>query len=332
MGYGALGRDSGRLRTKMRLSATEKKRLRERILSLGAVAAGFAAAREVSESFKQDFLEWQRKGMAGDLGYMQANTDLRFNPDKLLPGARTVISMAFSYNQPDLRDTSLPMLSKYAWGRDYHKTIRSLTKPLLNELKDRYGAENRLCVDSAPIPERYWAMRAGIGRRARNGSIIIDRAGSFVFLAEILTTLDIEPDSPSVKTCLDCGLCIRACPSGAITPHGIDASRCLAALTIEKSGAWDPAQKVIMRLPGADFTLFGCDRCQQCCPHNAGIPTTVIADFKPRPQIVRLTADDLQDMDEEEFLKRFAGTPLIRTGLAGLQRNARNIKRGPASD
>lgn len=307
------------------LSGEEKEQLRATILATGAVAVGFAEASDVSADFHGHFRRWLAKGMAGPLHYMNNHSEARTNPSYLLPGAATVISLAFPYFPARRRADDAPMVGMYAYGRDYHKTIRSLTKSLLAHLNARYGAENRLCVDSAPLPERYWALRAGIGRKGRNSTIIVEEAGSFVVLAEILTTLAVEPDAPSAQDCLGCGRCLRACPTGALTAEGLDASRCLSALTIEVKGEWDENQKRIMATEKGRATLFGCDRCQTCCPHNSGVIPTPIKDFLPRRAILDLRPEELIKMTEEEFAARFSGTPLMRGGLDSLRRNALNI-------
>lgn len=301
-----------------------------------ACAIGFAAAERVDKTFDDFFSRWLADGKNGSLDYMANHRELRSNPQKLLPGAKTVIAIAFSYNQPVLRDKSLPMIARYAYGKDYHNVLRQILKKAVTELQQHFGGDYRICIDSAPIPERYWALRASIGRRGRNGCVIVDGAGSFIFLTEILTTLEIKPDEPTTRTCLDCGRCIRECPTGALTPDGLDASRCLSALTIERKGPWTDSERRIMALPAARSTLFGCDRCQTVCPHNAAIPATPIDALLPKRQTassadtkngldtLTLTSDDILHLSQDDFDNKFAGSPLRRPGLDALRRNALN--------
>ncbi|MCM1290499.1 MAG: tRNA epoxyqueuosine(34) reductase QueG [Prevotella sp.] len=300
-----------------------KDKIRKMILEAGACKVGFAKAEEVSEEFDASFDRWLSLGMNGCLEYMSGNRELRRNPSNLLSGVKTVISAAFSYNPSRRRDECKPMVSFYAYGRDYHKAIRSRLKPLLKELNELYGAKNRLCVDSAPIPERYWALKSGLGVKGLNGSVIVEGAGGLIFLAEILTTLELEPDEPSIGQCMGCGKCIDACPTGAITPDGVDASRCLSALTIERKGEWSAEEREIIRR--APATLFGCDRCQTCCPYNLDITADVLSDFRLTEQVSIIDGEMLLGMSEEDFDRVFAGSPLRRAGLASLLRNIRGV-------
>lgn len=304
----------------MQESLTLKEDIRQSLLGNGAVAVGFADVADVDPAFDRFFDNWLALQMNGALKYMENHREVRRNPHYILPGARSVISLAFPYFQPGKRDPSLPMISMYAFGRDYHKAIRSLISPSLRTLNAIPGAANRICIDSAPLPERYWAMKAGIGRLGRNGSIIIDGAGGYIFLAEILSTIHFPHDSPSTRRCIGCGRCLEVCPTKAISRDGVDARRCLSALTIETKGEWSLSQKNLMR--SAPPTLFGCDRCQMCCPHNRGVPHTSIPDFQARDAVVNLSPDQLMSMTPRQFTDLFAGTPLMRTGLADMQRNS----------
>lgn len=253
----------------------------------GATDVGVARIDTVDDAYDAVFRRWLDADLNGALGYMRNHAAIRRDPALLLPGARSVIVATFGYYPEQLRDPALPTVAKFAYGEDYHKVLRRRLKPVVSRLRDDFGATSRICVDSAPIHEKYWALRAGIGRRGRNSLLISDSLGSYFFIAEIITTLDIEPDEPSVRACIDCGRCVRECPTGAITQMGIDARKCLSAVTIEEGRA----------VPGV---LFGCDRCQDCCPHNEHVRPTAIAEFRPsaamltdpRPQIPNSRAAD----------------------------------------
>lgn len=222
------------------------------------------------------------------------------------------------------RDEEKPMIASYAYGKDYHDVIRHRLKPVLNEFKEIYGGSWRICVDSAPVAERYWALKAGIGKKGCNGSVITEKAGALCFLAEVVCTLEIESDTPSDRKCEGCMQCVKACPTGALSDNGtIDARRCISYLTIEHKGDWDESQREIMN--GRCYA-FGCDECVRVCPHNQGCRPTDIEEFIPLKSIDildsdSLAIDELRTMDKEEFALRFKGSPIKRCGLDGLKRN-----------
>lgn len=295
-----------------------KDKIRLRLLSSGAAAAGFTRAGKPDRDTLNAFRRWIDAGMNASMGYMERHSDLREDPRLLLEGAETVISLAFPYAPEKKRKPGMDMISMYAYGEDYHDVIRRRLKPVCQEIEAEYGCLTRICVDSAPVLERYWAMRSGIGRMGDNRCVIADGYGSLVFLAEILTTLKIEPDTVSTGECLHCGACIRACPTGALSADGVDARLCLSYLTIEHRGDL-PAMTEL------SDTLYGCDRCQSVCPYNQGIGPTGIAEFLPTDHILRLTAEECVGMDENEFKELFRRSPIRRAGADGLRRNAVNI-------
>lgn len=296
--------------------------IRKHLLELGAAAVGFAEAATVEAQCTAAFRAWLRAGRHGPLGYMERHGELRTDPHGLLEGAKTVVSVAWPYLPERLRDPALPFIARYAYCSDYHKVIRRLLKPLLRELAGQ-GIRTRLCVDSAPVHERYWAMRAGIGFRGRNGCLIVPGAGSWVFLSEILLDAEIAPDAPCTASCADCGACLRACPTGALAPDGtLDCRRCLSARTIEApvpanaAGALSEA-----RMPLTEYPLAGCDRCQEVCPHNRGVAPTRIPAFATLPQILTLDEAELRAHTPDTFAARYAGTSLQRPGLHRLLTN-----------
>ena len=223
----------------------------------GACAVGFAAAEAVDAATASHLDRWIASGRHATMDYMARNRALRLDPRLLLPGASTVISLAFSYR------TSLhsPYIADYALCDDYHIALREALVPLLAALRDRYGATSRLCIDSAPVLERYWAVRAGIGFIGLNRQLIVPGIGSKVFLCEIITTLPVPPDEPCRQSCGGCRRCIAACPGQALSDDGIDARRCLSYLTTERIGTLPPDADLHGR-------LVGCDTCADICPHN----------------------------------------------------------------
>lgn len=317
----------------------DREGLRAALLEAGAAAVGFASAGPVSEDENRRLRGWLAAGHHAGMAWMERHADLRRDLDNVLPGTRTVISLAFPYAPERERPSDLPYLSRYAYGTDYHEAIRSLLTAVLEQTGILSSC--RLCIDSAPVSERFWAIRAGIGYRGDNGALIVPGIGPEVFLAEILTTIEFEPDSPSYAECLHCGVCLRACPTGALQADGtIDCRRCISYLTIEHRGPWtDPDALAAMSTPAGRTSLFGCDRCITACPlrSNTARPLrndtarplrndTVGAESwnPPLPAMLALTPSDIPAR-QSEFKRRFAHTALLRPGLQNLLRNIANL-------
>lgn len=304
----------------------DKEVVRLRILASGCVAAGFAAAGPVDEDVATRLDEWVARGENAGMEYMRRHALLKRDPGNVLPGVRTVISVAFSFNPPRRRDPYLPVIAAYAYGDDYHDVIRARLAPVVESLKNEAGGEWRICIDSAPLAERYWAVKGGIGYIGRNGMVIVDGYGSLVFLAEILSTLPFAPDAPSEKRCMECGACLKACPNHALSPEGtVDCRRCLSYLTIEHKGEWSDAMTEAMHAEAGRHTLFGCDQCLTVCPHNRSIPDTTVNEFHLRPSYSSLTKERSVMFSGEEFSSIFKGSAIKRAKLSGFLRNARNL-------
>ena len=297
--------------------------LRAALLEAGAAAVGFATAGPVSEDEDLRLRGWLASEHHAGMAWMERHADLRRNLDNVLPGTKTVISLAFPYAPERERPSDLPYLSRYAYGTDYHEAIRSLLTAVLEQ--SGLLSSCRICIDSAPVSERFWAIRAGIGYRGDNGALIVPGIGPEVFLAEILTTIEFEPDSPSNAECLHCGACRRACPTGALQPDStIDCRRCISYLTIEHSGPWtDPDAIAAMSTPAGRHSLFGCDCCITACPlrNNTSSPHTW---NQPLPAMLALAPSDIP-AQQSEFKRRFAHTALLRPGLQNLLRNIANL-------
>lgn len=289
-----------------------KEKIRSLLLAAGADAVGFARAEAVAPEALAEFDAWLAAGKAGELDYMHSHRDLRADPRLLLEGCRTVISTAWLYNPPRLRRPELPYLARYAYCRDYHNALRSALKPVCRQIEAETGARWRICIDSAPVMERYWAVKSGVGFCGRSGLLIVPGMGTRVFLAEILLDIDLEPDAPCRESCGECGACVSACPAGALEGRSPDCRRCLSALTIEKPGT-APA---VPRL-----TLLGCDRCQDVCPYNRPEKTAHLPQLQPLEKLEQVTAGELTQITEQEFRQKYAGTPLLRPGLTGLRAN-----------
>lgn len=290
-------------------------RLRRLVLESGASRVAFAEATATDRNDNTVIDDWIESGCHGDMTYLERYGDLRRDPRLLLDGARTVICCAFDY-RPSARH---PLFADYAIGLDYHEVIRHRLDHAAEEIRREFGGDTRICVDTAPIRERYWAVVSGLGFIGLNGQIIVDGIGSKVFLAEILWTGRALPDAAaSGRSCIGCGACVKACPGNALNGRcGVDARRCLSYLTIEYRGELPQDLSLNGR-------IYGCDICQDVCPHNkvsAGHST--IAEFEPTAELMTLTADDILMMKPEDFNSVFRHSAVRRTKLTGLQRNAK---------
>jgi epoxyqueuosine reductase len=284
---------------------------------LGFLACGVAKAGFLAQEAPR-LEQWLRQGKHGTMAYMERHFDLRLDPTRLVPGARSVISLAYNYfTQPQQVDPDAPKLSTYAYGRDYHKVVKKRLKPLIAFITEQFGAvELRAFVDSAPVLEKAWAERAGIGWRGKHTNVIRQGAGSFFFLCELITDLELEPDAPATDHCGTCRRCIDACPTEAITPYGVDGSRCISHLTIELKGAIP--EEFAGRMAG---WAFGCDICQQVCPWNRFSTPHAEPEFAPKAELTGLSADEWHGMTEVVFERIFEGSAVKRTKYAGLRRN-----------
>ncbi len=303
------------------LSGSNKEAIRRILVDAGVYRAGFARVGPVDGSAVEGYRRWIDNGLHGEMDYMERYGDVRDDPSRLLEGARTVISCAFNYYYPVRFGDNALKLARYALGDDYHEVVREHLSDAVSCIKEAFGGEMRVCVDTAPLRERYWAMRAGVGFIGRNGHLIIHGAGSYFFLGEIITTLEVEPDEPCRDECDGCGACVSRCPGGALRTDGtVDARRCVSCLTIEHRGEFNDDVALGDR-------LYGCDVCQEVCPHNACPPMSGIPEFRPRPELLHLDRGRVLSMIHEEYCRLFRRSAIKRAKLAGLQRNARHCDR-----
>ena len=290
---------------------------------LGFLACGIARAGFL-EAEAPSLEQWLRQKQHGEMAYMANHFDLRLDPRKVVEGAKSVISLAFNYYTPAQQvDPTAPKLSTYAYGRDYHKVLKKRLKPLMALITDRFGAVNmRAFVDSGPVLEKAWAQRSGVGWQGKHTNIIRQGAGSFFFLCELILDLELETDPPATDHCGSCRRCIDACPTDAITPYGVDGSRCISYLTIELKDAIP--QEFAGKMAG---WTFGCDICQQVCPWNRFSTPHAEPEFKPKPDVMALTKDEWHGMTEIVFDKLFEGSPVKRAKYTGLKRNLDLLRR-----
>ncbi len=291
---------------------------------LGFEYCGIAKAAQLPEDARR-LEQWLNKGMHGNMQYMENYFDLRIDPTRLLPGAKSVITLLMNYYPEQQQDEQLPQIAKYAYGKDYHEVIRAKLKELLFLIKEEAGAvDGRGFVDSAPVLERTWAQKSGLGWIGKNGNLIHQKSGSFFFIATLITDLELQYDDPLTKDyCGSCTRCIDNCPTEAILPNKVvDGSRCISYFTIELKEALIPDS---MKRKFNNW-MFGCDVCQDVCPWNRFSKPTQEISFSPLPEILNFTSNDWEELSEESFKNIFKNSALKRTKFAGIRRNLKFIQ------
>ena len=316
---------------------------------LGFEHCGIARA-EVLDDDARRLESWLNKGMNGSMAYMENYFDIRIDPSRLVPGAKSVITLLLNYfpGQAALEEAdnpgsafgeadnfrirsreadpkqAAPRIAKYAYGKDYHEVIRDKLKKLLLQIREQIGEVNgRGFVDSAPVLERSWAVRSGLGWVGRNGNLLNKQAGSFFFIATLIVDLELEIDTPFAGDyCGTCRKCIDACPTEAILENKVvDGSKCISYFTIELKDQLIPDT---MKGKFQDW-MFGCDTCQDVCPWNRFSKPTRETAFAPIPAILNFSTADWEELTEEGFREIFRHSALKRTKYAGIQRNLRFI-------
>ena len=308
----------------MKKSAQHTRFIKQTAKELGFSYCGIAEAVHLDEDAKRLEL-WLNQNHHGKMQYMENHFDLRVDPRKLVPGARSVITLLQNYFPSDHQNETAPKISKYAYGKDYHEVIRSKLQHLLLKLKENIGEiQGRGFVDSAPVLERTWALHSGAGWIGKNGNLITKQQGSFFFIATLIVDLELDYDPPFAKDyCGSCTKCIDSCPTDAILENKVvDGSKCISYYTIELKDALIPNE-----MKGKfDNWAFGCDVCQDVCPWNRfSKPHEEIA-FKPIPAILNLSYNEWEEMTEEVFVKTFQDSPLKRTKFSGIKRNLKFLK------
>lgn len=300
--------------------------IRERARAYG-FACGISQAGFLEEEAPR--LEtWLKKGYHGKMSYMENHFDKRLDPRLLLEGCKSIISLSYNYfPEDDSLSKGKFKIARYAYGQDYHEVIKEILRDLVTELQEKIGDfSHRIFVDSAPVLERAWAKRAGLGWVGKNANIITKGVGSYFFLAEIFTDLTLEPDGPTTDHCGRCTRCLDACPTQAIVSPGVvDGSKCISYATIELKD----------QIP-SDFSgkiqdwMFGCDICQEVCPWNRHSRPHFEEKFRPRPAL--LDFKDWEELSQETFSEIFRKSAVKRTKFSGLMRNIQFISKDRDTD
>jgi epoxyqueuosine reductase len=291
---------------------------------LGFDYCGIAKAQQLDDDARK-LEQWLNKGMHGEMHYMANHFDMRIDPRKLVPDAKSVITLLLNYFPEEEQINTHLRISKYAYGVDYHTVIKQKLNDFLAQLKCQIGdIAGRGFVDSAPVLERAWAVKSGLGWVGKNGNLINKKSGSFFFIATLITDLDLTSDDPFAKDfCGTCTKCIDACPTEAILPNKVvDGSKCISYFTIELK-----EQLIPDKMKGQfDDWLFGCDTCQEVCPWNRFSQPNKTKAFQPLQEIMDFNLNDWNELTEEEFKIIFKDSPLKRTKFAGIKRNLHFLK------
>ncbi len=298
------------------LIKTEAKRL-------GFLSCGISKA-EFLETEAPRLEKWLNKNMHGEMRYMENHFDKRLNPTKLVEGSRSVVSLLLNYFPSETqKDITAPKLSKYAYGTDYHFVIKDKLKQLLQYIQEEIGdVHGRAFVDSAPVLDKAWAAKSGLGWIGKHSNLLTQQVGSFYFIAELIIDLELEYDIPTTDHCGTCTACIDACPTQAIVdPYVVDGSKCISYFTIELK------ENIPTEFKGQfDNWMFGCDVCQDVCPWNRFSKAHNEPLFNPHPELLEMTKKDWEEITEDTFKKVFKKSAVKRTKFSGLTRNIKFLK------
>ena len=268
--------------------------------------------------------KWLNQNHHGKMNYMENHFDKRLDPRKLVPGAKSVVSLLLNYHtDKNQYDTKAPKISKYAFGEDYHYVIKKKLKKFLKFISNEIGeVQGRVFVDSAPVMDKVWASKSGLGWIGKNTNLISKKVGSFFFIAELIIDLELEYDLPTTDHCGNCTACLDACPTDAlIAPYQIDSSKCISYLTIELK------DKIPSEFKGKmDQWAFGCDVCQTVCPWNRFSEPHEVSEFEPNEKIMSMSKKDWEELTEEVFNDLFKNSAIKRTNFSGFKKNLKFLK------
>lgn len=298
-------------------------KIKAEALRLGFSACGIAKAEPVDEATARSYREWLADGSNADMEYLSNNLEKRLNPLLLMPEAKSIICLALNYYPEKKLQPDQYQFAYYAYGQDYHEVMKRKMREMVSTLFPDNAV--KLCCDTVPILDRYWAQKAGLGWIGKNTNLIIPRAGSFFFLCEILVDIELEYDSPMTSHCGTCTRCLEACPMQALrVPYYIDARKCLSYLTIEHRGDFDI--EINQQKQNGEY-IYGCDRCQLACPYNNKFATsTSIEEFAPKSEFMNMTPHDWRNLTIEQYRSLFKGSAVKRAKYEGLIRNIKAIE------
>ncbi|MBD8389408.1 tRNA epoxyqueuosine(34) reductase QueG [Dysgonomonas sp. BGC7] len=302
---------------------TISEQIKEFAYSLGFDACGICRAEEVTGTEQQMFNNWIENSYNANMTYMAANQEKRLNPTLLTDGVKSVISVALNYYPEEKQPVSHPQFAYYAYGKDYHDVVKLKLQQLLALIQTiDPTVTGRPFVDTAPILERYWAVKAGLGFIGKNSMLIIPQKGSYFFLGELMVNKELDYDTPLNLSCGNCTRCIEACPTKAIVaPMVIDANKCISYQTIENKGSI--ASEIV---PKMSNRFYGCDICQQICPWNRYARSHSTEEFKPSSAFMDLSFEKLDNLTVEEYQRIFKGSAVKRAKFSGLKRNLEALK------
>jgi epoxyqueuosine reductase len=289
---------------------------------LGFLACGISKAGFLEEEAPR-LEKWLNNNHHGQMAYMENHFDKRLDPTLLVDDAKSVVSLLLNYYPPETQSQESFKISKYAYGQDYHFVIKERLKELLSSIQENIGdVSGRAFVDSAPVLDRAWAAKSGLGWIGKSGNLITRKVGSFYFIAELILDLDLEYDHATTDHCGSCTACIDSCPTQAIVaPHIIDGSKCISYYTIELK------ENIPYEMKGKfDEWMFGCDTCQDVCPWNRFSKSHSEPLFNPNPELLSFSKKDWVEITEETFRSVFKNSPIKRTKFEGLKRNIKFLE------
>jgi epoxyqueuosine reductase len=294
--------------------------IKEKARALGFSYCGVSQAAFLKEEAPL-LEEWLKRNYQGKMSYLENHFDKRLDPTLLVPGAKSVISLLYNYfPEKSLDNSEGYKVAKYAYGEDYHFVVKDVLKELMRAIQQEVGEiQGRAFVDSAPVMERAWAKKSGLGWIGKNSLLLNREMGSFFFIAELIIDLELEYDGPTKDYCGTCTACMDACPTNAIAePYVVDGSKCISYFTIELK------EEIPTDVKGKfENWIFGCDICQDVCPWNSFSKPTGESRFSPHPELDKMTRQDWLEITEEVFVRIFKDSPVKRTKLEGLKRNIR---------
>ncbi|MDO5665863.1 MAG: tRNA epoxyqueuosine(34) reductase QueG [Bacteroidia bacterium] len=301
---------------------TFSEEIKQHALSLGFDACGICRAEDSEQ--EANYIKWISEECQAGMSYLERNIDKRMDPRLLVDGAKSIISVALNYFPHRFQHENAPKFAYYAYGEDYHDVVKGKLKQLFDFIKLRFpDVSGRYFSDSAPVLERFWAARAGLGFVGKNTLLIIPGKGSYFFLGELIVDIELDYDSPVTQNCGKCRRCLDACPTGAIEkPHWVNANKCISYQTIENKDEISP--EIVPKLSN---NVYGCDICQIVCPWNRYARPHNTSEFNPSDEFLSLDYEKLQEMDEDTYRQIFRKSAVKRAKFEGLKRNVDALMR-----